>query len=146
MKSNSFKQKGYNDPTCENCALGTDIHCKSTVYKISCGGQDYNQPRSGVSYNGETSRSIRQGFAEHRGKMNLKKKSEQMKSFMYVHITEVHSGCVPKDTVWHSSPSFPKMKPCFFAILLICAVKFGPFSYILLRSFHLVLFLLSFIS
>ena len=31
--------------------------------------------------------------------MNHQKKSEQKKSFMYDHITEVHSGCIPPVTL-----------------------------------------------
>ena len=101
-KSNPFKQNGCNDPSCEVCAIDTDIHCKSrdVLYKISCAGQDDdNKPCSGISYIGETSRSIRERFAEHWRRMNHQKKSEQKKSFMYDHISEVHGGCVPPVTL-----------------------------------------------
>ena len=97
-KSNPFKRNGCNDTTCEVCALGADIHCKSrdVLYKITCGGQNSDsQPCTGISYIGETSRSVQERFSEHWRRMNHQKKAEQKKSFMYDHMIETHYGNVP---------------------------------------------------
>ena len=101
-KSNPFKKNGCDEPTCEVCDIGADVHCKSrdVLYRISCAGQDSsNQPCANITYIGETSRSIKERFSEHWRKMHHPKKAERKKSFIYDHMNEVHEGGAPPVTL-----------------------------------------------
>ena len=97
-KSNPFKKNGCNDPTCEVCSLGTDLHCKTreVLYKISCAGENEDhQPCNNAFYVGETSRSVRERYREHHKKMTHEKLAERKKSFMYEHAEKTHGGIMP---------------------------------------------------
>jgi hypothetical protein len=95
VKSNPFKKKGCQKPSCNLCKAGTQLNCKSreVVYKISCG--EKGEECKGVDYIGETSRSIAERFDEHFKMMNSECEATRKKSFIHEHVETVHNGTPP---------------------------------------------------
>ena len=76
------------------CRLDGDVDCKArgVHYKISC---DEGEQCSDVNYEGETSRSTGERFAEHLHLLHSKKEQVRQKSIFYDHVWECHNGEVP---------------------------------------------------
>ena len=98
VKSNPFKERGCKRPSCEVCALGSEIDCKAreVVYRISCGGVNGNGDLcDGVNYEGETSRSFAERFKGHMGIISNRNPSIRERSFLYDHVEKDHNGEIP---------------------------------------------------
>ena len=98
VKSNPFKKPGCNNTRCQICALGGEVDCKSreVLYKISCAGTDIEgNPCVGVTYEGETSRSLAERFGGHMSVIHSKSEQVRQGSFLYKHTWESHNGGIP---------------------------------------------------
>ena len=96
VKSNPFKVKGCQRPSCNLCKTEAQLNCKAreVVYKISCGESGKECER--IEYIGETSRSVAERFDEHCRMMNSTCKATRKKSFIHQHMETVHNGIPPQ--------------------------------------------------
>ena len=98
VKSNPFKEKGCQKPSCSLCSTGSKVNCKSreVVYRISCADEnDQGVPCEGITYVGETSRSLAERYDEHAKMMTSGCEETKKRSFLYDHVQSVHGGNVP---------------------------------------------------
>ena len=93
VKSNPFKKPGCSKESCTVCRLEKGIDCKARGihYRISC----EDERCSDTNYEGETSRSTGERFAEHLRLIRDKRERYRQKSIMYSHAWERHQGAVP---------------------------------------------------
>ena len=80
------------------CRLDGDVYCKARGVhcKISCEGvDDKGEQCSDVNYEGETSRSTGERFAEHMHLLYSKKEQVRQKSILYDHVWQCHNREVP---------------------------------------------------
>ena len=120
VKSNPFKQKCCQNPSCSLCGTGCRVNCKSreVVYKIMCTGDDERCKKA--IYVGETSRSVAERFDEHSKMLTSNSEGTRAKSFLYDHVQTVHTGDLPSldVRVLASCPGDPGMRQALEAVII----------------------------
>ena len=130
VKSNPFKERGCQKPTCNLCSTGSKANCKSReiVYQISCADEnDQGVPCEGITYVGETSRSLAERYDEHANMMISVCEETRRRFFLRDHIQSVHDGNVPalEVSIIGSCKEDPSMRQTFEAVKILKQTRYS---------------------
>ena len=123
VKSDPFKVNSCTLSTCQVCALGNGINCKTreVVYRIACTGTNKNNEQcTKIEYEGETARSISERFGEHTYYLSHQNERIRKKSILYEHIKKEHDSEVPsvKLEILARCPGDPSLRQAIEAVCI----------------------------